>query len=151
MSKYYSTRTECIDREIVEPIEASGIAKANEYDIDAIADKLVVMEPMDERHECSYRVDADEDEFWACVLDHMLSKKASREKFVSVDNGNMFLDASELAEADNGYWYDAGWDILVSFMDEDARNEANYELAPCTNIEFLTRYLELAPDDLVIG
>ena len=58
MSKYYSTRTECIDREIVEPIAASGIAKANEYDIDAIADKLVVMEPMDERHECSYRVDA---------------------------------------------------------------------------------------------
>ena len=63
----YSTRTECIESEITSTIEASGVAKADEYDIDAIADELVVMEPMDEHHECSYRVDADEDELWACV------------------------------------------------------------------------------------
>lgn len=63
----YSTRTDCIENEITDIIEASGVASADEYDIDAIADELVVMEPMDERHECGYRVDADEDELWACV------------------------------------------------------------------------------------
>lgn len=31
-------------------------------------------------------------------------------------------------------------------MDDDIRERVAFELAPCTNEEFLKRYLELAPD-----
>lgn len=32
------------------------------------------------------------------------------------------------------------------YMDTDARERVHYELAPCTNKEFLSRYCELEPD-----
>ena len=35
-------------------------------------------------------------------------------------------------------------------MDDDAREEVHDELAPCTNKQFLKRYLEIAPFDLCI-
>lgn len=39
----------------------------------------------------------------------------------------------------------------MNLMEDDAREAVSAELAPCTELEFLTRYLELARDDLVIG
>lgn len=38
------------------------------------------------------------------------------------------------------------WAAIASYMDDDARETAHAELAPCTEYEFLTRYLELDPD-----
>lgn len=38
------------------------------------------------------------------------------------------------------------WESIVSYMDTDTRERVHFELAPCTNAEFLRRYLELAPD-----
>ncbi|MCY1003921.1 hypothetical protein OWM54_42935 [Myxococcus sp. MISCRS1] len=65
---------------------------------------------------------------------------------VSLDNGNTFHDAdavaSELATC---------WDALVEMMDDDVRERVHGELAPCTNVEFLARYLELAKSNLVLG
>lgn len=40
---------------------------------------------------------------------------------------------------------------IAEYMDNDTREAVHNELAPCSDIEFLTRYLELAPDDLIIG
>lgn len=34
-------------------------------------------------------------------------------------------------------------DALVSYMDDDIREKVHLELAPCTNEEFLIRYMEL--------
>lgn len=43
--KVYETRDEAVRREIVEPIEASGVVKDayEHYDVDAIADEVVVL------------------------------------------------------------------------------------------------------------
>lgn len=63
---------------------------------------------------------------------------------ISIDNGMTYCTVSEAIEAKD-------WDLIVSFMDDDVREDVHDELAPCTNEEFLTRYLELANDDLIIG
>ena len=65
-------------------------------------------------------------------------------KQISIDNGNSFCTASEALEA-------VSLDTMVNCMDDDARETVHDELAPCTDLEFLTRYLELAPDNLIIG
>lgn len=71
-------------------------------------------------------------------------------KMVSLDNGFTFLAAAEaLEEMASERCFN--WDVLVNMMEDDAREAAADELAPCTELEFLTRYLELAEDDLVIG
>lgn len=41
---------------------------------------------------------------------------------------------------------DKYWEAIVNMMDADIRERVAFELAPCTNEEFLKRYLELAPD-----
>lgn len=38
------------------------------------------------------------------------------------------------------------WDAIVNYMDDDIRERVHNELAPCTNKEFLDRYLELDED-----
>ena len=43
------------------------------------------------------------------------------------------------------------WDAIVNLMDDEVRERVHAELAPCTEEEFLTRYLELAEENLVLG
>lgn len=38
------------------------------------------------------------------------------------------------------------WDVVVSLMDNEKRERVHYEMAPCNNEEFLSRYLELDPE-----
>lgn len=59
----YSTRTEAIQREIIEPIEA-GDASRDEYDIDGIADAILGS------YEDGYEIHVDSDEFWSVVEQH---------------------------------------------------------------------------------
>ena len=42
-------------------------------------------------------------------------------------------------------------DTMAEYMDNDTREAVHNELAPCSDIEFLERYLEIAPDDLIVG
>ena len=70
------------------------------------------------------------------------------EKLVSINNGKTFESA---AEAMPEIMARGLWDALVNVMDDDTREEVAAELAPCTEEEFLERYLALAPIDLVIG
>ena len=37
-------------------------------------------------------------------------------------------------------------DAIASYMDDDIRERVHFELAPCTAIVFLRRYLTLDPD-----
>lgn len=61
----YTTRTEAIAREIVEPIEA-GDATAAEFDVEAIAGE--VLGGYDEGYACVVEAE----EFWAVVARHAL-------------------------------------------------------------------------------
>lgn len=65
-------------------------------------------------------------------------------KNISINNGLSFCEPEEALEA-------IDLDTMAVYMDDDTREAVAYELAPCSDIEFLRRYLELAPDDLIIG
>lgn len=67
---------------------------------------------------------------------------------ISLDNGNTFLTAHEAMQEIKERNL---WDAIVELMDDDTREQVNAELAPCTEEEFLARYLELAPADLIVG
>lgn len=69
-------------------------------------------------------------------------------RLVSIDNGNTFH--SSLAGA-AGIVVLGCFEQLVERMDDETRERVHAELAPCSEEEFLARYLELAPCDLVIG
>lgn len=65
-------------------------------------------------------------------------------KRISINNGRSYVTVGEaLKEID--------FDAIVNYMDDESREQVNKELAPCTEQEFLTRYLELAENDLIIG
>lgn len=65
-------------------------------------------------------------------------------KAISIDNGNTFVTPEEAIEG-------MRWEVIAHYMEDDAREQVHSELAPCTNLEFLTRYLEVAEGDLIIG
>lgn len=69
-------------------------------------------------------------------------------KHISLDNGHTYTTAAgAMAEINER----GLWDAIVNLMDDDTREAVAAELAPCTEAEFLARYLELANDDLIIG
>ena len=75
-------------------------------------------------------------------------KNITLDKKLSLDNGNSYLTAAEATPeiGERGLW-----EVVVQAMDDDTRERVHAEIAPCTDEEFLQRYLELAEDDLVIG
>lgn len=80
-------------------------------------------------------------------LDLYIECLASDPAGISFDNGNKFFDVDDLTDEQ----IDDNWDVIAELMDDDTREQVHSELAPCTNREFLERYLELATDDLIIG
>lgn len=64
-------------------------------------------------------------------------------KKISIDNGYHWIDPEEALES-------VELDALAVFMDFDTM-EAVHAEGPESDIEFLIRYLELAPDDLIFG
>lgn len=69
-------------------------------------------------------------------------------KQISLDNGRSYMTAQEAMPeiADRNLW-----GAIVNVMDDDTREAVHAEIAPCTDLEFLTRYLEIAPFDLIVG
>ena len=62
---------------------------------------------------------------------------------ISIDNGHSFISpADAIAQMP--------WDVIVNAMDDDTRETVHAEGID-TEEEFLTRYLDLAPSDLIIG
>ena len=69
-------------------------------------------------------------------------------KKISLDNGHSYMTAQEaMPEITSRNM----WDTVINMMDDDTREKVHSELVPCTEVEFLMRYLELANDDLIIG
>lgn len=64
-------------------------------------------------------------------------------KRISIDNGANYITPEEAVRS-------GLWDAIVNFMDDDTREAVAYE-GYDDNVAFLTRYLELADDDLIIG
>lgn len=63
---------------------------------------------------------------------------------ISIDNGMHWVEPEEaLAEMN--------MDTIANYMDDDTREAVAREYAPCSDLEFLTHYLEAAPDDLIVG
>ena len=67
---------------------------------------------------------------------------------ISLNNGNSYMDASSAMPMIEERHL---WEAVVNLMDDETREQVHTELATCSELEFLTRYLELAPCDLVIG
>lgn len=61
----YTTITDAIEREIIAAIEA-GDAKAEEFDIDAIADAVIG------DYEDGFALKVEESEFWETVAEHAI-------------------------------------------------------------------------------
>ncbi len=65
-------------------------------------------------------------------------------KQISVDNGLTFVEPDQAIK-------EKRWEVISHYMEDEAREQVHHELAPCSNLEFLKRYLEVASCDLVIG
>ena len=82
---------------------------------------------------------------------------------ISLDNGATYMDAAETIEhistQRSGMLTDEEleqrrkdwWTIITDSMDDETREAVSFNLAPCTDEEFLAEYLRRAPHDLVIG
>lgn len=65
-------------------------------------------------------------------------------KKISIDNGTTYIEPAEAIET-------IGMDAIVNVMDDDLREAVHADLAPCSDVEFLTEYLRRADDNLIIG
>lgn len=68
----------------------------------------------------------------------------SQSKKISINNSHSFCEPEEAIAS-------VPWEVIVNLMDDETRETVHNELAPCSDLEFLRRYLEIAPDDLIIG
>ncbi|AMQ66671.1 hypothetical protein FDG96_gp12 [Bacillus phage Mgbh1] len=63
---------------------------------------------------------------------------------ISIDNGYSYVTPAEALRG-------VEWEVIVHYMDDDIRETVHAQLAPCTNLAFLTKYLELSETPLIIG
>ena len=69
-------------------------------------------------------------------------------RLISLDNGLSYQTATE---AMPDIIRQDLWNIVINHMDDSTREAVHHELAPCTELEFLQRYLEIASHNLTIG
>jgi len=75
-------------------------------------------------------------------------------KYISIDNGYNYMTAKEYFELPENERLD--WEVIADYMDDDTREAVHAEWTefgetPEIQEAYLARYLELAPDDLIIG
>lgn len=63
---------------------------------------------------------------------------------ISVDNGYSFCSVEAALES-------FPIDVIAYFMDDDTRESVARDLAPCSDIDFVSEYLMRAPSNLIIG
>lgn len=63
---------------------------------------------------------------------------------ISISNGATYTTPAEALE-------EISLDTMAEYMDDDTRETVHNKFTPCSDVEFLERYLELAPNDLIIG
>lgn len=124
-----------------------GNAATNE-DAERFADYLIaegweLVENSDGQMEAFRDDEAMTEQEWQAAL-----VECFRVREISLDNGITFLTADEAMPIidDRNLW-----EAVVEVMDTEIREAVHSELAPCTKLAFLRRYLELAPENLIIG
>ena len=121
---------------IIADLEKHGFdASRFAFQYDGQEDKLAEDASADSR----ITVDIDYD-----ALADLIAEADCDGRHISIDNGHTFVTPAEALQA-------VSIDTMAEYMDDDAREQTARELAPCSDEEFLTRYLLLAPDDLIIG
>lgn len=65
-------------------------------------------------------------------------------KQISINNGSSFVKPVEAIK-------NIDWDVIVNAMDDEIRESVHFDIAPCTDLEFLEEYLKKANEDLIIG
>lgn len=65
-------------------------------------------------------------------------------KRISVDNGNSFVFVKKALKK-------VDFDTICFYMDWKAQMRTHIKNAPCSEEEFITEYLKIAPCDLIIG
>ena len=65
-------------------------------------------------------------------------------KQISIDNGNSWITPQEAIKG-------MRWEVIAHYMEDEAREAVHADLAPCSRLDFLIRYLEIADHDLIIG
>lgn len=74
-------------------------------------------------------------------VDYLIREESAQ---ISVDNGEHWVTPEEaIAEAP--------WEVIVGAMSDRYREYARAEKSPCSDLDFLRFYLEIAPDNIVIG
>lgn len=100
-------------------------------------------------------VDVESDSVGSYIVYQLAEQIAEQRKdeepaALSIDNGATYIEAGD-DDALQSAIDTIGWDEIVSHMDDDAREQAHSDVSPCTELEYLKHYLEIAPCDLVIG
>lgn len=67
---------------------------------------------------------------------------------ISLDNGRTYLTAEEAMPEIIEHNL---WDMIVNMMDDEIREDVHADIAPCTELEFLTEYLRRTAEGLAIG
>lgn len=63
---------------------------------------------------------------------------------ISIDNGTSYVTPEEaLKEFD--------LEAISYYMDDEDRERTHQDVAPCSDLEFLTYYLKIAREDIIIG
>ena len=131
----YATRAEAIQREIIDPIEANGtdIARAEDYDIDAIADEVLG------DYADGYELKVDLDEFWRIVERHAHPRVLVGGEWVNTGDAAAIArlvsrevpDAGHPATHPTGEWHEvhAGPALLAIGGDDDGVSWAIYRNA----------------------
>ena len=65
-------------------------------------------------------------------------------KKISIDNGRTYVTPEEALE-------EFDLEVIAHYMDDDDRERTHRDVAPCTDLEFLIHYLEIAKDNIIIG
>lgn len=65
-------------------------------------------------------------------------------KKISIDNGKTYATPREALE-------EFELEVIAHYMDDEDRERTHLEMAPCSDLEFLTHYLKTTKDDIIIG
>ena len=77
------------------------------------------------------------------LIEEDMKKGEKKMKTISINNGRSETTAEEAIKA-------VGFDTIVNMMDDETREKVHAE-GYDTDVEFLERYLEIAPYGIVIG
>ena len=81
------------------------------------------------------------------------SAKEDTHMLISFNNGRSYYDADEIRSIGLDKILSdehVTWDYIATVMDDEIREQVHRELAPCSNEDFLIRYLELSPDNFIV-